>query len=151
MEEKECGKCHETKPIKEFNITGAGKWRGKKRHAWCKSCTKEYDRLRYTDPALKKKKRENAVVFRTRNSIKIYKYLRKHPCVDCEETNILTLEFDHIDEKFHNVSNMAGRFAWEVILKEIKKCEVVCANCHRIRTATRAGWTKLAYQEANKE
>lgn len=31
-------------------------------------------------------------------------------------------------------------FSWDEILDEIKKCEVVCANCHRIRTAKQFNW-----------
>ena len=34
----------------------------------------------------------------------------------------------------------ASGWSLQKIQEEITKCEVVCANCHRIRTATRAGW-----------
>ncbi|HET9946317.1 MAG TPA: hypothetical protein VFR56_11760 [Actinomycetes bacterium] len=65
-------------------------------------------------------------------------YLRQHPCVDCGETDIRCLEFDHRDRstKSAEISRLvAGAFAWEVLLREIEKCDVRCANCHRRRTA----------------
>ncbi|HEX8647912.1 MAG TPA: hypothetical protein VF715_13510 [Thermoleophilaceae bacterium] len=31
----------------------------------------------------------------------------------------------------------------EVLVDELRRCEVVCANCHRRRTARRAGWKRL--------
>lgn len=141
MKEKECGKCHKIKAIEEFNITGRGKWKGKKRHSWCKQCIKEYDRQRWK-AGIKKpfNDKRRAEIYR-----KLYEYLQEHPCIDCGETNILTLEFDHIKQKTYNVSDMPGITSWEKILKEIEKCEVVCANCHRIRTANRGGWRKLTF------
>jgi hypothetical protein len=59
-------------------------------------------------------------------------------CVDCGENNHIVLDFDHLRDKKYNISRMIhDGFSWKAILKEIKKCEVVCANCHRIRTYVR--------------
>ena len=59
-------------------------------------------------------------------------------CTDCGETNPIVLDFDHLKDKKYNVSRMIhDGFSWAAIKKEIAKCEVVCANCHRIRTHNR--------------
>lgn len=59
-------------------------------------------------------------------------------CKDCGISNHIILDFDHIKDKKYNVSQMIrDGFSWKAILKEIEKCEVVCANCHRIRTHKR--------------
>ena len=59
-------------------------------------------------------------------------------CTDCGENNPIVLDFDHIKDKKYNVSRMIhDGFSWRAIKKEIDKCEVVCANCHRIRTYNR--------------
>ena len=49
-----------------------------------------------------------------------------------------SLQFDHLPEheKLYEVSRMAGHSKVK-ILKEIEKCEVVCANCHALRTVER--------------
>jgi hypothetical protein len=59
-------------------------------------------------------------------------------CTDCGENNPIVLDFDHLKDKKYNVSRMIhDGFSWRAIKKEIDKCEVVCANCHRIRTYNR--------------
>jgi len=63
----------------------------------------------------------------------------EHPCSDCAEADPVVLEFDHLDDKLFNIGQSLPYRAWESILAEIAKCEVVCANCHRRRTASRAG------------
>lgn len=57
----------------------------------------------------------------------------------CGEGDIVVLEFDHLRDKRRSVSTLVGGgWAWSRILEEIERCEVVCANCHRRRTARRA-------------
>ncbi len=57
------------------------------------------------------------------------------PCADCGLTYPpAVMEFDHTgDNKARNVMSMAG-YTKERILAEIAKCEVVCGNCHNLRT-----------------
>ena len=56
-------------------------------------------------------------------------------CMDCGyNADPLALDFDHVrGKKLYSVSKMIQR-RWAVMWAEIAKCEVVCANCHRIRT-----------------
>lgn len=63
-------------------------------------------------------------------------------CADCGyRTHPAALEFDHISgDKVGNLGTMRSRSSWARLVAEIEKCEVVCANCHRVRTATRGGW-----------
>lgn len=72
---------------------------------------------------------------------KVYEYLLNHPCTDCGEVDPVVLEFDHLDPtiKEYNISNMMS-YSWSSIEKEISKCQVVCANCHRRRTAKTYNW-----------
>jgi hypothetical protein len=51
----------------------------------------------------------------------------------------VVLEFDHLRDKLFSVGMDLARRNWQCILDEIDKCEVVCANCHRRRTALRRG------------
>ena len=59
-------------------------------------------------------------------------------CADCGfRENVAALDFDHVrGEKLFDVGAFNG--AMEKLMAEIAKCEVVCANHHRIRTVTRA-------------
>lgn len=76
-----------------------------------------------------------------------YDYLCGLRCLDCGYSNPMALEFDHVNEdKKYNVSDMVRKgYKWETVLAEIKKCEVVCANCHRIRTNRRGGWFRYVH------
>jgi hypothetical protein len=63
---------------------------------------------------------------------------KDRPCADCKQSYPpVVMDFDHVrGEKLFNVSAHGGRSRKSVIL-EIEKCEVVCANCHRLRTESR--------------
>lgn len=57
------------------------------------------------------------------------------PCADClHHYPWYVMEFDHIGPKKRNV-NTAGSTGG--MLDEIDKCEIVCANCHKVRTHVR--------------
>ena len=60
-------------------------------------------------------------------------------CVDCGEDNPVVLEYDHVrGEKRANISDMARQsYSIKTIQIEIDKCEIRCANCHRIVTYER--------------
>jgi hypothetical protein len=57
-------------------------------------------------------------------------------CVDCGESDVRLLEFDHVRGiKESDISTLVPvGMAWQRIVREIAKCEVKCANCHRRRT-----------------
>lgn len=60
-------------------------------------------------------------------------------CADCGyNAHAEALDFDHRpgQQKSFTISEVAGR-KWETIIAELAKCDVVCANCHRVRTASR--------------
>lgn len=71
----------------------------------------------------------------------LQEYKVKAGCVDCGyNSNAFALEFDHLpgSTKVKTVASMMWS-SWAVIWAEVEKCEVVCANCHAIRTMTRMG------------
>jgi hypothetical protein len=89
------------------------------------------------------KAKVNSKVAKSRIRAYINNHLKANPCVDCGETNIVVLEFDHIgDDKYFSISD-ATRHGYSIkkIEVEIAKCEVRCANCHRKKTYERSGWT----------
>lgn len=74
-------------------------------------------------------------------------------CCDCGEKDIIVLEFDHVrGEKVEVLSILiSAPCGIQKLTEELKKCDVVCANCHRRRTAQRNGkWWKTIYLSENK-
>lgn len=88
----------------------------------------------YTQKAIARNKKQ-----RVKNKEFLSRYKSFVSCVDCGESNPIVLEFDHVrGEKITNIADMVhSSYSIEAIKKEIRKCEVCCANCHRIRTHKR--------------
>jgi hypothetical protein len=63
----------------------------------------------------------------------------KNPCMDCKGWYpYYVMDFDHVRGRKHkNVSELIDTLSKKKIDEEIAKCEVVCSNCHRIRTHNR--------------
>jgi hypothetical protein len=131
-----CGKCQALLPRTAFNRAGDD-WQ-----YWCRDCFREYFRARgalhIEQVARAKKARQEPLRAR------ILEHLLEHPCADCGEADPVVLEFDHVDGKEREVSALLALAVPLTRLEaEIARCEVVCVNCHRRRTATRAGWSLL--------
>jgi len=59
-------------------------------------------------------------------------YKSKLKCTNCSEDHPVTLDFHHLEDKDQEVSRLvADGSSKKRILKEINKCIVLCANCHR--------------------
>lgn len=114
----------------------------------CRECKKVLDHLYYQSHSPQMRKQINEAKRKRVHKVqdRLHTYLSSHPCVDCGEKNIIVLEFDHVKgNKKGNISYMAStaKCSWKTILEEIEKCEVRCANCHRIKTAGQRNWYKL--------
>ena len=67
--------------------------------------------------------------------------IKSQPCHDCgNRFPICCMDFDHREgtTKKYNVGSMfAHHHSKESIEEEVAKCDLVCSNCHRIRTQKR--------------
>ncbi len=101
---KWCYDCRRFKPIEAFAF--ANKARGT-RQSRCRACHAKYRRQHYLRNRATYIRQEVARIRRYRDESRplIREYLRAHPCVDCGESDIIVLDFDHRDPsaKRHNV------------------------------------------------
>jgi len=76
-----------------------------------------------------------------RNHKLVLQFLLDGQCVDCGEGDPLVLQFDHVQDKLDHVSWLVGSGCSPARLqRELSKCEIRCANCHRRATAEVRGW-----------
>jgi hypothetical protein len=142
VNQKYCRLCQTLKDIDEF----AWKSKNKKvRQSYCKLCQNIRSKAHYQNNKeryIEKAKKRNIKILETIQNY-IWNYLKKHPCIDCGETDIVVLEFDHESDKLYNISEMIKERGNFVKTKtEIEKCVVRCANCHRRKTARQFSWKK---------
>ena len=114
METKICTKCKKDLPIDEFN------WRDKNkgtRRSECKYCHTEYMKLMY------EYKKELVANIKAEST-----------CKKCGETKDYMLDFHHLDpnKKDATIARMTSNTTCiDKLINEIKKCIVLCSNCHR--------------------
>jgi hypothetical protein len=137
---KRCATCGEMKEDTEFN------WRYKKRgirHPTCRRCHKVYRKNWYENNKEEHQANVHERLKRVRKESRefVWDYLSTHPCVECGEDDPIVLEFHHVKGKDKSISQMAGQgYSIESLIKEIGRCVVLCANCHRRLTAKERGW-----------
>lgn len=132
---RRCGRCGQSLPEECFNRLRAG------RQWWCRSCFAAYFRARGD---LHRRQSNTAKLARIQTAREhVLDHLRRTPCTDCGERDPMVLEFDHIGEKVTSVARLLSDGApRKAVDAEIARCEVVCANCHRRRTARRGRWRR---------
>jgi len=131
------GGCRIEQPEENFP------WKNKSlgiRQSFCKTCKSRYNKNWYQ----KNKEKHKSDVAKN-NKIRYSEYrdiirpMKEQPCVDCgNKYPYYVMDFDHLEdcEKIENISQMKG-WSKDKLLDEIAKCEIVCSNCHRIRTFKR--------------
>ena len=135
---KRCSSCKVVKPLSEFHKNRTSR---DGVQSYCRECNiaeaKRYhaENLEHCRARIARRAR----VRRDELQGLLYEFLACHPCTDCGECDPVVLDFDHVaGDKVANVSALVFALKpWEVVMAEIAKCEVVCANCHRRRTAER--------------
>ncbi len=145
---RKCTKCTILKPENEFYIKDS---KTNRLHTQCKDCYREHRATFYAKHYQKYKEQYQIRAKLRREKVKtmyrdyIVSYLNTHPCVDCGESDIRVLELDHVDptiKKFSVSQGVRLGYSQKDIEEEVKKCQVLCANCHKKRTATQFGWHK---------
>ena len=139
---KRCGKCLATKSLEQFSYRDRGHTRPQ---SYCRTCLAEYHRAYYV------RNREKAIrrahdrrvrrISKNQSAARAYKDV---PCTDCGgRFPPHVMDFDHIlGDKTENISKMVYTAEPGALRKEIEKCEIVCANCHRERTMQRLKETR---------
>jgi hypothetical protein len=149
---KTCSKCSEQKPFSEFSKKGKSTKGTQLYRADCAKCVSDANKLKYnSDENLRKRAADNAKALVLRRRIFVFDYLKSHPCVDCGNSDIRVLEFDHVrGDKVMGVAQLTSRKRkLETIKAEMDKCEIRCANCHRIVTATRGNWMVNMFHDSS--
>lgn len=136
---KRCGTCGQEKEPTEYN---KNKSKSDGLNTICKVCSNKMSKEYYKQNTEKQKKVVLERNKRHRETLRDFmtEFLLTKKCTDCGIKDIRVLEFDHLPEykKDKDISIMMGAsYSLDRIKKEIDKCEVVCSNCHRIRSYER--------------
>lgn len=149
-----CHRCHKVKRFSEF-YRKASNWAGV-RHECKECCRKDAARKHARDPeALKKSiatwRESNPERYegsqrarRAKHKAELREWvdeLRSGPCSDCGKVYpVVCMDFDHVDARGKRFAVSAALMIGapsDVVKEEIARCELVCSNCHRVRTAVR--------------
>jgi len=78
----------------------------------------------------------NRKKIRDRNREYVRNIKESNPCKDCgKKYHYSQMDFDHLNNKKQTIARLASSEASiKTIKQEIAKCELLCSNCHRMRT-----------------
>lgn len=92
---------------------------------------------KHRESILEKKRVQNATIYARRKALLLW--LRDQPCWDCKRLYPWPcMEFDHTrGEKVCNINQISPTASNEVLQSELMKVDLVCSNCHCLRTHAR--------------
>jgi len=135
-----CTQCKQFKLISEF-YPDKRRVRNYGVSSVCKACHKINNKKYYENnrDRIKEQQRERHKLYSEPGKIVVRTILEGNYCVDCKTTDWRVLEFDHVrGEKLGNICQLMYLPDLDKLIEEIKKCDIVCANCHKLRTFERA-------------
>lgn len=129
MTKRICSTCKEEKDLSQFR---KDKSSPTGHSYYCLECGRNYNKSSYMNSygdKSRKRSRDNHI----KNKLLLEQYKNSRCCEYCGETHQACLEFHHKDpaEKKYTIARMMTSYVWEHILKEITKCLLLCANCHK--------------------
>lgn len=138
-----CANCGESKPEGEFHQSRTDNF------SYCGDCRRAYDR-RYYSQRGKQARLARMRVRRSEARAWMSALKNGRACGDCGGVfPPFVMHWDHLPghTKVGDVSVLVGSRRRDVVLAELAKCELVCANCHVMRTVLRARRT-IAEEQA---
>jgi hypothetical protein len=132
---KRCPLCGEVKVHAEFHRNKASP---DGYQVYCKTCRKAYDHDYHV--RVQARRRQQKREARIARNAWLRELREGKPCTDC---GVIyppeAMHWDHLpgSEKLGEISGTLRNNGPSKILAEIGKCELVCANCHAIRTYRR--------------
>jgi hypothetical protein len=130
---KVCAKCGRAKPLGQFHRSTR---RG--HQLWCKECRRTYDRAYFARN--REKRRLQAKAHRRRLAEWNSEIKASTSCADCGcSFHPAAMEWDHLPgtEKVAEISDLVRAGKTLALREELQKCELVCANCHAVRSYVR--------------
>lgn len=128
---RHCSMCEAIKPVSAFHRRGNGYQR------WCKQCRKAYDAAYHGG---RREIRMAQKRVRIAQLVAWMRALKDRPCADCGgRFHPAAMAFDHLPgmPKRLDIATLVLKGSVGLARTEIAKCEVVCANCHAVRTFDR--------------
>lgn len=127
-----CGRCGREQALDQFHRAKDG------HQLWCKSCKREHAAAHYQ---ANRARRQAQNLRRHTEFLRWYTALKAgRPCTDCGHAfHPVAMHWDHLPgrSKTADLAALARRGSRKRVLDEIAKCELVCANCHAIRSHRR--------------
>jgi hypothetical protein len=145
---KRCPRCATVKSRSEFY---RNKGRADGLQPYCRVCRAEIDHESYEREVGRAVARRSRISYAVPRGAWLRSLKAGRPCTDCGRVfDPQVMQWDHLPgfEKLGDISggSWVGRSEQE-ILDEIAKCELVCTNCHTIRTFRRNGWGPWSLNE----
>lgn len=105
----------------------------------CRKAMTDYQRSRRNALPDVVEKNRRKVAERREKLAKLNRKLKEgKPCTDCGIIYpFFVMQFDHLDGS-DKVTTVSRLWSEKTIIEEASKCELVCANCHAIRTYVRS-------------